>query len=41
VGKFSDKSDEAEDSNILKLNKTANMARSDGEPVTGIILENG
>jgi hypothetical protein len=40
VRKGSDKSDEAEDSNTLKLNKPANIARSDGEPVTGITLEN-
>jgi hypothetical protein len=40
VCKGSDKSDEAEDSNNLELNKPANIARSDWEPVTGIILEN-
>jgi len=40
VGKGSDKSDEAEDSNNFKLNKPANIARSDWELVTGIILEN-
>jgi len=40
VGKGSDKSDEAENSNNLKLKKPANIARRDWEPVTGIILEN-
>jgi hypothetical protein len=40
VWKGSDMSDEAEDSNNLKLNKPANIARSDWEPVTGIKLEN-
>lgn len=38
VGKRSDKSDEAEDSNNLKLNEPANIARRELESVTGIII---